>query len=63
MNWLALVPASAEKAPAQAPEQKAAKASPLLLTVASIAVRDGVVSIQDQSTSAEHEGLDQEPAG
>ena len=56
MNWLALVPASAEKAPAQAPEQKAAKASPLLLTVASIAVRDGVVSIQDQSTSAEQKG-------
>jgi uncharacterized protein involved in outer membrane biogenesis len=52
MNWLELVPASAENAPAQ----KAAKASPSLLTVASIAVKDGVVNIQDQSTSAEQKG-------
>ncbi|MDQ5917838.1 MAG: hypothetical protein QG660_950, partial [Pseudomonadota bacterium] len=53
LNWLALVPATAEKAPEPVAEKKA---SPLLLTVASIAVKDGVINIQDQSTAVEQKG-------
>lgn len=56
MNWLALVPATAEKAPAPAPEKKAANTSPLLLTVVSIALKDGVINILDQSTTVEQKG-------
>jgi hypothetical protein len=55
-NWLSLLPPATEGKAPEKPADKASEGPPVVLLVDSIAIREGVVDLLDQSTGSEQKG-------